>query len=453
MPPAEHAEAHHHPRLGCVSAQRPRVLMVEPAGAGGMAHYTFNLCQALVERCTVTLATSVEYELADLERRFAVYGIFRPALVGSAMGAAARARAAAENLGNVTRLTALCARIKPSVVHDQGPVSPRLGSVITRVQSAWGGVATVATVHEVLPYEDPHHYVESWRRAYAAHDVLIAHSRYVAAEYRRTFGPPRDMWIVPHGDYTFFRTAGISLPQAASSLQQVRASARRSLGVPEDAVVFLFAGYMRPYKGVDVLCRAWPLAVDRGLPPGSLLIMVGSVSPEVAPFLDRLESVAGERVRIVRGYVTNATLTRYLEAADAMVAPYHQCFTSGIVPLAFSFGLPVVATRVGALAESIRSGYNGLLVAEGDEESFARALVRAADARFLARASGGALQSASSISWDQVARRTETVYQRVLAKKFMKRSKVFRVTDDTRGGTGCADCGTSYVVDTEEMCR
>ncbi len=90
-----------------------------------------------------------------------------------------------------------------------------------------------------------------------------------------------------------------------------------------------------------------------------------------------LESWA-ERLGAVHrfGYVPFADVGRYFAAADVLVMPYRHISQSGVLYLALSLGVPVVATRVGALPEMLRDGDSALLVPPESPGDLARALIR-----------------------------------------------------------------------------
>lgn len=388
------------------TARRPSVLMVETSGAGGMAHYTYNLCQALARRAPVHLVTSAPYELIDLPRSFELHTKYRSAWVVRDMKRAHRLRATLTNCGNLGMLASLTRAVRPEIVHVQGHVSPRLQPMLVRLSEAVGGPPVVATVHEVLPYEQAERFRNTWSVSYRSVDGLIAHSRFVVGELEREFDHRGDVGVVPHGDYSFFRR----------SPGRDRVAACRARGLPVDRRLLLFFGYVRPYKGLDLLASAWQRAVRDGLPADVDVVVAGSVAPDAQAHVAALAEAADSRLHLFAGYVDDQALEDYLTAADAVVAPYHLCYTSGVVPLAFSFGQPVVATRVGSICEQVRPGHNGLLADAGDPADLARALVRFFARENRAALSRGAIASAERLSWDVIARDTLLFYGRILGR-------------------------------------
>ena len=146
--------------------------------------------------------------------------------------------------------------------------------------------------------------------------------------------------------------------------------AKRRLGLPENVV--LFFGFVRPYKGLDVLLRA--LSVVSQTVPIHLLV-VGEFWDDIASYRALITELELEgQVTIVDRYVPNEDVALYFSAADAVILPYLSGAQSGIVSLAYSFARPIIASRLGHLAEEVRDGETGYLVAPGDVIELATAI-------------------------------------------------------------------------------
>ncbi|MBR8741340.1 glycosyltransferase family 4 protein [Nocardiopsis sp. MG754419] len=134
----------------------------------------------------------------------------------------------------------------------------------------------------------------------------------------------------------------------------------------------LFLGIVRPYKGVDLLLRA---LAAQGTPDDVTLTVAGEFwggSADLAALARELG--VADRVRFREGYVPAEELPDLFAAADAVVLPYRSATASQNVWLAHEHGLPVVATRAGALADHVRDGVDGVLCAPDDVADLARAL-------------------------------------------------------------------------------
>ena len=132
----------------------------------------------------------------------------------------------------------------------------------------------------------------------------------------------------------------------------------------------LFFGAVRPDKGLDVLLTALTRT-----PEHVTLTVAGEFPAGQAETRELLAALGlGTRVTLRPGYVPAAGLPALFADADALVLPYRAAAGSQNVLLAFAFGVPVIATTAGALAEAIRDGVDGLTCAPGDVDDLARAL-------------------------------------------------------------------------------
>jgi glycosyltransferase involved in cell wall biosynthesis len=143
-------------------------------------------------------------------------------------------------------------------------------------------------------------------------------------------------------------------------------------GGPAPRGHLLFFGIVRPYKGLDVLLRA--LAAG---PADVTLTVAGEFWGGVEDTRRLVAELGlGDRVELRPGYVPAADVPGLFAAADALVLPYRAATASQNVWMAHEYGLPVIATRAGALAAEVRDGVDGLLCAPGDVEDLAGALKR-----------------------------------------------------------------------------
>jgi glycosyltransferase involved in cell wall biosynthesis len=136
----------------------------------------------------------------------------------------------------------------------------------------------------------------------------------------------------------------------------------------------LFFGVVRPDKGLDILLRALAQTPDH-----VTLTVAGEFASGTEETRQLIAALGlGTRVTLRPGYVPAGELPALFAVADALVLPYQQATGSQNVQLAFSFGVPVIATTAGALAEAVRDGVDGLTCTPGDVEDLARALTELA---------------------------------------------------------------------------
>ena len=387
-------------------AERPlRILEIESFGSGGLSHYAHNLSCALARRGhDVTLITAAGYELE---------GRLRPAgfrVVGLIGRAARRGRSwlPARVLGWVRKVEALVDAFvvtgvvlwrRPNVVHLHSTNQIALAYLILLRAI---GAPVVVTAHVVTAHERSRLQDAIHRWIHRLSPLVIAHSEFDRARLvAECEVVPGRVVVIPHGDYGFF---------ARESGSADRAQARRELGLAADAETALFFGYIREYKGLDLLLAAWPdVAAAR---PRARLVVAGD--PVRLDINRRRElEAAATRVGAVHrfAYIPFDEVTRYFAAADVLVLPYRHVSQSGVLFLALALGLPVIATRVGALPELLRDHESALLVAPESTGELAAAVTRAlGDPDLRSRLAAGGRRVAAQYAWPAIAASTESAF-------------------------------------------
>jgi D-inositol-3-phosphate glycosyltransferase len=150
--------------------------------------------------------------------------------------------------------------------------------------------------------------------------------------------------------------------------------ARRQLDVSAPKVL-LFFGFVRRYKGLDILLHALPRILKSV--PDLKLLMTGPFQQNRARFERLIERLGiGGAVVIHDRYFSGDELPLCFAAADAVVLPYRTATQSGVVAHAHSLDTPVIATRVGGFEEVVEDGRTGYLVPPRDPEALAEAVIR-----------------------------------------------------------------------------
>jgi glycosyltransferase involved in cell wall biosynthesis len=254
------------------------------------------------------------------------------------------------------------------------------------------------TPHEPIAFER-----RIFGRIYRRCDLVIAHSGHDRDRLIGELGvAPERVTVIPHGEYGFFASVGAG---------EDRAAARGALGLGSEDEVVLFFGYVRRYKGLDLLLEAWPrVAAER---PSARLLIAGDparLGPETRAELEVRSDELGAIRRFE--YIPVDEVGRYFAAADLLAMPYRHISQSGVLYLALSLGLPVVATRVGGLPELLRDEESALIVPPESPPDLARAIVRAlADPSLRARLGSEGLRLAREHSWPAVAGWTEAAFE------------------------------------------
>jgi len=236
---------------------------------------------------------------------------------------------------------------------------PCFGTIARRAR-ANGRTRVICICDNVLPHEKRPFDAAFTRYAFRSVDGFIVQSDAVERDLTQFWKGARYR-NVPHPVYTMF---GVPI-------EKMQARQRLEITAPR---VLLFFGYVRKYKGLDVLLEALAqLPTELGV---HLLVAGEFYDPEPA-YRDRIRALGIEdRVTLRSDYLPNDQVHLYFSAADAVVLPYRSATQSGIAQIAYNFETPVIATNVGGLHEVVLEDRTGLLVPPGDPTALAAAIVR-----------------------------------------------------------------------------
>lgn len=261
------------------------------------------------------------------------------------------------------------------------------------------GRKLVWTIHNLGEHERRHPGFELFCHRLLARlvDGIIVHSRYAREQATKAYRLGRrtgKIHIIPHGNYIGNYPNDIS-----------RGQARAELHIGAEKKVFLFLGQIRPYKGVPGLISAFK-KIAQG---NEVLILAGK------PLNDEIEiqlkQLVGEGKDIIYSpkFVEGEEIQVFMKAADAVVFPFEDIFTSGSVLLAMSFAKTVIAPDLESLAEIREIGGTisyDLKKQAGLEEALSSAL--SADLEEMGLRN---FQAAQKLSWELIAEKTVRVYQ------------------------------------------
>jgi glycosyltransferase involved in cell wall biosynthesis len=395
-----------------------KIAFIEPAGKGGMIHYAFQLCRALAAGgADVTLITGKNYELAALEHNFRVEPMIdlwdpKPAgristawwaVLGRKLRRITRAlRYYREWLRVIRHVSA----IDPDVVllgdirftSDLFPLI--LLSRKTRL------LADIC--HNVHPFSaggksgglfDRSRFRRFfYRRIYRLFDIVFVHFERNRDEFVQTFGIAKErVGVIVHGNEQIFN----ELRRA-----DITAAALRARLAIRDAPVVLFFGTLSRYKGIDVLLEAFP-QIQRET--GARLVIAGY------PFHDFDLGVHQQQSRKlgidgavtwVPEYVSSDEVAAWMELASVIVFPYRDIYQSGALQIAQTFGVPIVASAIGAMQDVVKDGCSGLLVPPENSQALADATIRLLEDAALARRLGSRAREEANgpYAWETIAR-------------------------------------------------
>lgn len=240
---------------------------------------------------------------------------------------------------------------------------------------------------------------------------IFVHTERMRRELIDEFAVPPDRTsVIPFG-------INDTTPKSAMTCAQ----AREQLGLAQHDKVLLFFGQIAPYKGLEYLLDSLAQLVAEDA--GWRLVVAGKVKPGCEAYGDdmrqRMEAPAvRDRITAHVRHIPDEQVEVYFKAADVLVIPYVQIFQSGVPFLAYSFGLPVIATDVGSLREDVIEGTTGSICRPQDPSDLARAI----RAHFESELQQHPQTTRQRIrehatrrhSWSTVASITEQAYRRVL---------------------------------------
>lgn len=253
----------------------------------------------------------------------------------------------------------------------------------------------------------------------SASDRLIANTAEEADELVRHYAadPAKVAVVHPGVNLDRFRPFPKGAAPGPDRSGNARAAARARLGLPQDALIPLFAGRIQPLKAPDVLLRAVAVLLDERPELRSRIVVpvVGGPSGSGLAKPEGLQKLAArlgiaDVVRF-RPPVGQEQLADWFRAASVLVMPsYSESF--GLVAIeAQAAGTPVLAAAVGGLPVAVRDGVTGRLVRGHDPAAYARVLADFADNPELTPKMGdAAARHAQSFGWESAAAATADVY-------------------------------------------
>ena len=165
--------------------------------------------------------------------------------------------------------------------------------------------------------------------------------------------------VLPHPIYSNF------------GLPVEKIEAKNHLKLKENKLI-LFFGFIRDYKGLDVLFNSLKLLKDE---INLKLIVAGEFYSNREKYLKLADELnIKENLLWFTDFIPTSEVKYYFSAADCIILPYRDATQSGIVQIAMNFRKPVIATNVGGLGEVIEDGKTGFIVEKGNPEALAGAI-------------------------------------------------------------------------------
>lgn len=323
-------------------------------------------------------------------------------------GALRKALKLVEGVVNLAALTVRFFFARPEVVHVQFlPLLRTRFPVDAWFVSLWRrrGSKVVLTVHDLLPHDTAMQYKQEFLKLYASVDALICHSEAIRARLEAEFDVPAEkIAVIPHGPFFF------DLPETDAS------AVAATLGMKPEQQMVLWQGIIFPYKGVDLLLEAWR-RVEAANERLCLLVLGTGAQALTAALEEQARRLGLKRVVFDFRFCSAEELAAAYRVALMVVYPYRAITTSGALATGLALGKAIVASDLPVFREMLTDGVDALLVAPGDTDALADAILRlASDEALRARLSAAVkAKEFGAASWIAIARQTRQVYANVLA--------------------------------------
>jgi len=266
------------------------------------------------------------------------------------------------------------------------------------------GSKIVLTVHDLLPHDTGEAHKAAFDELYRTVDAIICHSGSIRTRLGAEFSVPGDkVSVIPHGPFFYDLSPGGSQ------------DALRDFQLDPGQLLVLWQGIIFPYKGIDLLLRAWQQVEAKS--EDACLVIAGTGAP------DLLEQIRGQvaelglkRVKLHFRFISTEELVALYRAADVVVYPYRAITTSGALATGLALGKTIVATDLPVFRELLTDRENALLVPPQDSAALGAALVELMrDAALRERlAEQVRAMNFGDESWLSIAKKTLAVYEGVV---------------------------------------
>ncbi|MDN7025352.1 glycosyltransferase family 4 protein [Methanoculleus sp. FWC-SCC1] len=388
-----------------------KIVYVLPVSWGGIVHYTAELANAMAKIEDVVVIKAQDENDNLFSSDVQVYNLFKPFNFDRTSSRSLVSLLSYKNMRALLSYKKLrCIKsVNPDIVHFTIP-SPQVSffSHLYKLDKNYNIVCTVHGVFRSLRDAQFNNFNLSMGFIDSLNEVA---NRFV--KFRELIVHTEDnkkgliakgiiedqIAIIPHGSFSLFNRLNDDNPDESTDYRSEE--------------VILFFGYILNNKGVDVLIKSIP-HINREIPNLKVVIAgEGDLSEYRKNIVDE------SKFEIHNEYIPNEMVGSLFQRAKVVVLPYirHQGH-SGVVNVAFAFGKPVVATNLGDFPNLVQDGKEGLIIPPEDEIALANGVIRILRNEDLRQSmSQNALKKARQHSWNRIAERHVTVYEKVIERQ------------------------------------
>lgn len=261
--------------------------------------------------------------------------------------------------------------------------APSLGYISNKIGKQ---AKTLAILDNVIPHEK-RFFDSAFTNYFLKHTQLyVAMSEKVKNDLL-SLKPEANVTILPHPLYNHF-----------GNLIDTK-EARKKLQINQDKKTLLFFGFIRDYKGLDMLIDSMEL-----LDNSYQLIIAGESYGNYDKYKEQIEKSSRktdihQHVR----YISDQEVPLFFSAADVCVLPYRSATQSGITGISYHFNLPMIATDVGGLAEIIHHEKTGIISPEASSKSITKSIQSFFSDTSTAKYRNNIMELKKELSWEEMA--------------------------------------------------
>lgn len=266
-------------------------------------------------------------------------------------------------------------------------MGPCLGTIMKLI-SKNKQLKRISVMHNIIPHE------QRWGDTFLARyfvkqaQAFVVMSAAVGKDLQQ-FVDEQPISLIPHPIYDHY--GPLSTKNKSSVLLELD---------PEQHYVMFF-GFIRKYKGLDILLKA--MADVRIQSLKIKLIVAGEYYEEAQFYLDLIDELGiAEQVILKTEYIANEEVRHYFAMADLLVQPYRTATQSGISQMAYHFEKPMLVTKVGGLPEIVSHGNSGYVVEPNNHVVVADAIVDFYTNNRKVELESGVKADKEKFSWDNM---------------------------------------------------
>ncbi|MBZ2166312.1 glycosyltransferase family 4 protein [Methanobacterium spitsbergense] len=217
-------------------------------------------------------------------------------------------------------------------------------------------------------------------------DCLLVHGKYA----KKLIKTNKKVYSIPHGDYSFFLNYSEDK-------------------IDEEKDTILFFGRIIDYKGLNYLIESVNYILNQK--PEIKLIIAGSGNFDKYNHLIKNH----ENFEIHNRFIKDEEVSSFFQRAKIVILPYIEGTQTGIIPIAYAFKKPVIATDVGSIPEVVENGKTGFIVPSKNSIALAEAIIKTLDDENLQKRMGvnGYIKMRKELSWDVIAGNLIQIYNKL----------------------------------------